>query len=108
MERVIPHPSQHRLRIQEFCTRKRGFFVEDQWERNPIRSMIQVEGQKGKLRQSRHSVKSEHEFRLPQKRDAARVQFISDNVYRLAAIDPRRNRATETGLYFASPVFIPK
>jgi hypothetical protein len=45
---------------------------------------------------------------LPQNRYAARVQIVSDNIYRLAAIDPRRDRAAETGLDFASPVFIPK
>src|SRR5271166_567201 len=64
------------------------------------------------LRQRRQcrptAVKSGHQFRLPQERDAARVQLVPNNVYRVAAIDQRRDRASETRLYFASPIFIPQ
>src|SRR5215469_10641934 len=54
------------------------------------------------------SGKSGNEFWLAQTCDPTRVKLISNNVYRLAAVDPRCDCAAETRLYFAFPIFIPQ
>ena len=49
--------------------------------------------------------KSGHEFGS-QERNSVRVQLVPDNVYPLAPIDPRRDRAAKMRFYFASAVSI--
>src|SRR5580704_12584704 len=84
-----------------FCARESGLVC-------PLSTIRDEGGKATKPKPPSGIWESGHEFRLPQKGDSARVQLVPNNVNLLAAVDPRRDRAAETRLYFASPVAVLK